>query len=101
MDKYEYKGKPLDSPIAVELIIEIFQGQQHIQRKIIRETIERIHIEREGLPPPKDEWNITEALDALKRLQLADNSVRGQWNIVSIDEMVARFEHLRTKFRNG
>ena len=53
MDKYEYKGKPLDAPIAVELIIEIFQGKQGIRRNLIVETIEEIHSKRGGLPSAK------------------------------------------------
>lgn len=95
MNKYEYKGKSLDRYIAVELIIEIFQGKQHVQRKDIVNKISQRHRDRGGLPA-KNDWEITLALDALKRLQFADNPTRGHWNILSIDEIVERVEYFRT-----
>ena len=95
MNKYEHKGKALDRYIAVELIIEIFQGQQHIQRRDIVNEISQRHSDRGGLPA-ENEWEITLALDALKRLQFADNPNRGYWNILPIDEIVARAEYFRT-----
>ena len=99
MNTYQHKGKTFDKSIAVELIIEIFQGKQHIQRRVIEDKISQKHRDRGGLPPePRKtwQWQTTNALDALKALQFADNPTRGEWNFLPVDEMVARFEYFRT-----
>ena len=95
MNKYEHTGKALDEPIAIELIIELFQGKQHIRRKDITDVITEKHIKRGGLPP-ESSWKITIALDTLKYLRIADNPNRGYWNFLPIDKMMDRFEHFRT-----
>lgn len=99
MTKYEHKGKNLDKIIAVELIIEIFQGKQRIQRKYIEDKISQTHKNRGGLAPEPGKtwsWQITLALDALKALQFADNPNRGFWDFRPVDEMIARCEYFRT-----
>ena len=50
MNKYAHTDKNLDTPIAVELIIEICQGHQHIQRKVIKDTVFQIHIRKADFP---------------------------------------------------
>ena len=109
MTQYEHKGKNFDKIIAVELIIEIFQGKQHIQRKDIGDKVSQIHRDRGGLiPEPQKtwQWQITLALDALKVLQFADNPNRGFWDFQPVDKMIARCEYFRTiahsaKFRKS
>lgn len=96
MNKYAHTGTPLDTPIAVELIIELFQGKAHIQTKVIKDTVSQRHRDQGGLPA-KDEWQITLALDALKALLFADNPNRGYWNFASIDTMITRVEYFRTR----
>lgn len=107
MNTYQHKGKAFDKSIAIELIIEIFQSKQHIQRSVIEDNISQRHKDRGGLPPEPEktwQWQTTLALDALKVLQFADNPNRGYWNFQPVDEMVARVEYFRriahsTKFR--
>ena len=99
MNTYQHEGRAFDKSIAIELIIEIFQSQQHIQRSVIEENISQRHRDRGGLPPESgktEQWQTTLALDALKALQFADNPTRGKWNFLPVDEMVARFEYFRT-----
>ena len=94
-----HKGKVFDKSIAAELIIEIFQGQQHIPKGVIHDKISQRHKDRGGLPPEPGktwQWQITLALDALKVLQLADNPNRGYWDFLPVDEMIDRFKFLRT-----
>lgn len=47
---YPHKGKAFDKSIAIELIIEIFQGKQHIQKSVIENKISQKHRDRGGLP---------------------------------------------------
>ena len=96
---YQHKGKAFDKSIAIELIIEIFQSKQHIQRSVIEDNISQRHRDRGGLPPEEEktwQWQTTLALDALKVLRFADNPTRGKWDFLSVDEMVARVEYFRT-----
>ena len=99
MNKYEHTRKTFDTAIAVELIIETFQGQQHIPKSVIHDKISQRHKDRGGLPPEPGKtwkWQVTAALDALKALQFADNPNRGFWDFRSVDEMIARCEYFRT-----
>ena len=100
MNTYQHKGKAFDKSIAVELIIEIFQGKQHIKRSIIIDEISQKHRGGGGLPPEPGKtwgWQTSHALTALKTLQFADNpNTGGYWDILPVDEMVARFEYFRT-----
>ena len=95
MNKYRHTGTPLDTPIAIELIIELYQGKQNIKKSVINDTVSQKHRERGGLPA-KDEWQITTALDTLKAMVFADNPNRGYWNFASIDVMIDRVEYFRT-----
>ena len=51
MNTYQHKGKAFDKSIAIELIIEIFQGKQHIRRSVIEDKISQKHRDGGGLPP--------------------------------------------------
>lgn len=89
------KGKVLDIPTAVDLIIETFQGKQHLQTADINDRIAQRHRDRGGLPAEDSFATVAFALDALKSLQFAYTTSEG-WNILSIDKMMNRFEHFRT-----
>ena len=93
---YKYKDRPFDKIVAVELIVNLFNGQKNIKRSILEEKVIEIHEKRGGNPPgigavgkPRTyNWQITLALDALKALQFANNPIHGYWNFLSHDEMM-------------
>ncbi len=91
---YKYKGKPLTEQASVELIIEIFNGKDNIPTKTISETCTQTHVQRGGLNEnsPKSNTPVTYALYALRTVGFVNNSKRGYWNIMSIDDMVARLQ---------
>jgi len=91
---YKYKGKPLTEQACVELIIERFNGKDNIPIERISETCTQEHVQRGGLneKQPKSNSPVTYALYALKRVGFVDNPKKGFWNIMSIDDMIARLQ---------
>ena len=88
MDKqYEYSGESLTTKMAQELIVELFKGKTVAKTEIVRRIDER-HLERGGKTAETVVHPVTNALNALKRKDLAhnDNPGIGVWHIIDKNE---------------
>lgn len=82
-DQYKQVGKTLTPGIAVELIQELFAGQ-NVQRQEIIRAVNETHLERGGLPSiAKVHHPVTLALSEMKQAGLVENPRRGHWFILS------------------
>ena len=99
---YKYRDKPFDKIVGVELIINLFNGQENIKRSTLNEKVIKAHEKNGGKPPTIGErgkpqtynWQIQLGLDALKTLQFANNPTHGYWNFISHDKMINIFKDI-------
>ena len=77
---YKYSGKPLTPKMAQELILELFTGQIHPKKDIVRK-VDEVHVERGGRGAETKVHPVTNALGTLKRKGLADNVDTGIWKV--------------------
>ena len=80
---YEYSGKRLTMTMARELIIEFFKGQTVPKQDIIS-RVDKIHLERGGKLSENIVHPVTDALNTMKRKELANNPNPGDgiWTII-------------------
>lgn len=81
-NQYQYSGKRLTMTMARELIIEFFEGQTVAKQDMIRK-IDQVHLERGGKLSENKVHPVTDALNVLKRKELANNPNPGDgiWTI--------------------
>ena len=79
----KYSGKRLKMSMARELIIELFKGQTVPKQDIIS-RVDKIHLERGGKPSENIIHPVTDALNTMKRKELANNPNPGDgiWTII-------------------
>lgn len=98
MSNYKYQGKPLTVTIAVELIIEEFEGQSNIRTSgIVKQIYDNIHIAGGGLDSNYSEITtlIAHALFILKHIGFANNPRHGYWSFGKIDDVINWLESLK------
>ena len=80
--EYKYSGKRLTMSMARELILEFFKGQTVHKQEIIR-RVDEIHLEGGGKQSDNIVHPVTDALNAMKRKELANNPNPGDgvWKI--------------------
>ena len=71
-NEYKYSGKRLKMSMARELIIEFFKGQTVHKQEIIG-RVDKIHLEHGGKRSENIIHPVTDALNAMKRKELANN----------------------------
>ena len=81
-NEYKYSGKRLTMSVARELILEFFKGQTVHKQEIIR-RVDEIHLEGGGKQSDNIIHPVTDALNAMKRKNLANNPTPGDgiWEI--------------------
>ena len=68
---YKYQGKELTQEIAVDLIVELFAGQNDVQLADIKNDVDKLHTKRGGHESSREVHPVTHVLYALKTLGLA------------------------------
>ena len=81
-NEYKYFGKRLTMSIARELILEFFKGQTVPKQDMIRK-VDKIYLERGGKLSDNIIHPVTDALNTMKRKELANNPNPGDgiWEI--------------------
>ena len=82
---YKHSGKPLDSSIARELILELFSGQTVALRTIKKEVLE-VHLNRGGTRFTVKYHPAGGVLANMQRSGQAKNTDHGSWQIISNQE---------------
>ena len=82
MQGYKYAGKPLTGKVAVDLILELFNGQTDVPTREITAKVTELHRSRDGLPETSPTaFPVTNGLDRLKHEGKAKNPKKGFWSI--------------------
>ena len=76
---YKYEGQELNKPIAEELILELFAGQENVKLAEIKKRVLQEHSNRGGEPYTRQYTPVSAALRKLKSKGLADNKRKGYW----------------------
>ena len=79
-NQYKYSGKGLTPKMARELILELCAGQTEPKKDIVRK-VDEVHVERGGRTAETKVHPVTNALNHLKKMALADNVDTGVWKI--------------------
>lgn len=81
-ESYQYRGQPLTPKKCRKLITELFGGRDNVPVEDIKEKVEKVHLDRGGLPPTAKVMHpIRAALASLKRKGLVSNHNFGKWSI--------------------
>ena len=79
-NQYKYFDKNLTPKMARELILELCAGQTEPKKDIVRK-VDKAHVERGGKTAETKVHPVTNALNHLKGMALADNVDTGIWKI--------------------
>lgn len=79
-NRYKYSGERLTPKMARELILELCAGQTDPKKDIVRK-VDKEHVERGGRTAETKVHPVTNALNHLKGMGLADNVDTGIWKI--------------------
>jgi hypothetical protein len=82
-DGYAYKGLPLSPTIIESLALELFRGKI-VERQVIIEEVQRIHLSRGGLKAKADVARaVSFALKKMLEKALVENPTVGHWRFAS------------------
>ncbi len=84
MEDYPNKGKSLTGTVAEPLILELFDKQKAVPKKVIEEKVTELHLSQGGLPQTSEtSYPVVAGLDRLKAKDQANNPKKGYWDINS------------------
>ena len=89
---YDYKGRELNRPIAEELILELFAGEENVKKAEIKKRVLQEHSNRGGKPYTRATTPVTEALKNLRHKGLANNQRRGYWTFKAKETTVEELQ---------
>ncbi len=92
-NQYEHVGEHLNTPMARQLVLEFFKGQDRVKKQDIIKKVDEVHENKGGLKYNSKVHPVTNVLNNLKRENLADNENypknSGIWDIIDNEKKPA------------